>query len=62
LQIEFARGVLERGVGGVVRAEFGIEVAQDSDAHGVAHLSIVLDEDCPKMIGGVLRGVSIVVQ
>ena len=37
-------GVLERVVGGVVGAEFGVEVAQDSDAHGVAHRLIVLEE------------------
>src|ERR1700685_1110418 len=36
--------MLQRGVGGVMRAEFGIEVAQNSDSHGVAHLSIVLED------------------
>jgi hypothetical protein len=37
--------MLQGGAGGVVGAEFGIEVAQDSNAHGVAHLSIVLEEE-----------------
>jgi hypothetical protein len=35
--------VLQGVVGGVVRREFGIEVAEDSDANGVAHASIVLE-------------------
>ena len=36
-------GVLQGVIGGVVRAEIGIEVAQDSDADGVAHGLIVLE-------------------
>jgi hypothetical protein len=36
--------VLQRVVGGVMRAEIGIEVAQDSDADGVAHGLIVLEQ------------------
>ena len=35
--------MLQGVVGGVVRAEIGIEVAQDSDADGVAHGLIVLE-------------------
>jgi hypothetical protein len=35
--------VLQGVVGGVVRAEIGIEVAQNSDADGVAHGLIVLE-------------------
>ena len=42
-QVELAGGVLQGVVGGVVRAEIGIEVAQDSDADGVAHGLIVLE-------------------
>jgi hypothetical protein len=38
-------GVLQGVSSGMVRAKFGIEVAQDSDADRVAHASIVLDED-----------------
>ena len=41
--LQFAGGVLQRLVGGVVRAEIGVEVAQDSDADGVAHGLIVLE-------------------
>ncbi len=40
--LELFGGVLEGVIGGVMRAEFCIEVAQDPDAHGVAHGSIVL--------------------
>jgi hypothetical protein len=35
--------VLERFGGGVMGAEFGIEVAQNCDADGVAHGLIVLE-------------------
>ena len=43
LHVELAGGVLQRVVGGVVRAEVGIKVAQDSDADRVAHGLIVLE-------------------
>jgi hypothetical protein len=37
--------VLQGGIRGMVRREIGIEVAQDSDADGVTHESIVLDQE-----------------
>lgn len=36
--------MLQRVRGGVMGAEFGIKVAEDSDANGITHPSIVLDE------------------
>jgi hypothetical protein len=35
--------MLQRVVGGVMRAEFRVEIAQNPDAHGVAHGLIVLE-------------------
>ena len=50
--LELAGGVLQGVVGGVVRAEFGIEIAQNSDADGVAH-----GIDCTRGVSG-LRGMT----
>lgn len=36
--------MLQRVIGRMVRAEFGIEVTEDSNANGVAHASIVLEQ------------------
>jgi hypothetical protein len=35
--------MLQRIVGGVMRAEFRVEIAQNPDAYGVAHALIVLE-------------------
>jgi hypothetical protein len=39
--------MLQRIVGGMVRAEVGIKIAQNSDAYGVAHGLIVLEGKRP---------------
>ena len=42
--IECARNVLQRLVGGMMRAELRIEVAQDSDTDRVAHRAILIEK------------------
>jgi hypothetical protein len=37
--------VLQRFIGGVMRAKFTVEIAEDSDADGVAHGLIVLEHN-----------------
>lgn len=45
-QLEFGGGMLERIVGGVMRAKFRIEIAENTDADGISHPDIVVLSAC----------------
>jgi hypothetical protein len=54
--------MLQRIVGGVMRAEFRVEIAQNPDAYGVAHALIVLERRRGTCGPSAYRGFSTVVR
>jgi hypothetical protein len=49
---------LQRVIGCVMRAEFGVEVAQNSDANGLGHQAILIESSFQKDSKEVWKGVT----